>query len=80
MEPASFKGGAIKPTNINSEEYQNYIIDSTNNELTLQPNGASQPVTLTIPEGTYTVTEMKIKLNELFTQNGFELDVTELLM
>ncbi len=77
MEPASFKGGAIKPTNINSEEYQNYIIDSTNNELTLQPNGASQSVTLTIPEGTYTVTEMKNKLNELFTQNGFELDVTE---
>ncbi|MBQ8279897.1 MAG: flagellin [Roseburia sp.] len=77
MEPASFVGGAIKPTGSNSEEYQNFVIDSTNNQLTLQPNGAANPVTLTIPDGTYSVTDMKDKLNELFAANGLELDATE---
>ena len=79
MYPASFTGGAVKPTGSNSEEYQDFVITSDNNELVLKPNGAENPIMITIPEDTYTVTEMKTKLNELFETNGLknQLAVTE---
>lgn len=78
MTPASFTGGAIKPTDSNSEEYQKFVITSANNQLVLSPNGGVA-TTLTIPDGTYTVTDMKNKLNELLAENNLEneLVVTE---
>jgi len=77
MDSASFTGGAIKPTDSSSEEYKDFVISNANNQLVIKPNGAATATTITIPEETYTVTEMKNKLNELFAANNLELDVTE---
>lgn len=74
MTAASFTGGAVKPTGTDNEEHWKYVIDTTNQELTIQPNGAETPVTLTIPEGEYTVEQMVSKLNELFRSENMELD------
>lgn len=73
MSAASFTGGAVRPTMASSEEYANYTIDSTNNQLTFQPNGADTPETLTIAEGTYTPSEMVTLLNDFFTDKRLEL-------
>lgn len=76
MTQASFIGGQVKPTSADQEEHQKYVIDSTNKELTFQANGATTPITITIPEGSYTVSEMVDKLNELFQTNNLELDAS----
>lgn len=73
MTSAYFDGGLVKPTSADQEEHQKYVIDSTNNELTFLANGATTPVTFTIPEGEYTVGDMVTKLNDLFQDNNLEL-------
>ncbi len=71
---ASFTGGYVLPTDTRDQEHRYYRIDSSNNTLVLQPNQAENPVTITIPDGEYTATAMKDKLNELFNAQG--IDVT----
>ena len=74
MKAATFNGGYVKPTSDLSSEYATFEITSANNELTFTSNGDANPVTITIPERTYTVDEMVVKLDELFNQAGLELD------
>ena len=73
LEPAVFTGGAVKPTSSNSEEYQKYVIDSSNNQLVLKPNGADTATTITLTEKEYTVAEMQDELNRLFAQENLQL-------
>lgn len=74
MEPASFVGGAVKPTTAVSEEFANYEIDASNNQLTFQPNGAASATTLTIPDGSYSPADMVDILNQFFNTNQLELN------
>lgn len=76
MTAASFTGGAVIPTNTKDVEHQRYIIDSSNNSLTFKANGSSSEVTITIPEGEYTVEQMAQQLDTLFAGSGLELDAT----
>lgn len=74
--PAVFTGGYVLPNNSKDVEHQCYVIDGVNkgnNQLTLQPNGAATPVTITIPDEKYTAAQMAAKLNELFAAKGLEL-------
>lgn len=70
---ASFTGGAVITNETQDTEHNHFTIDSSNRELVVQPNGAENPTTLTIPEGEYTVGEMAEKLNELFQGNNLDL-------
>lgn len=76
MGAASFLGGYVIPKDSRDEEHKRYEMRADNNQLMLQPNGSDAPVTITIPEGKYTVNEMVTKLNQLFTANGLELSAT----
>ena len=76
MTSAYFEGGLVKPTSADQEEHQKYVIDSSNNQLTFQANDATTPITVTIPDGSYTVGEMVNKLNGLFTDNNLELSAS----
>lgn len=73
QEPAKLIGGYIIPTDARDAEHGVYRIDSSNNTLTLQPNGAANPVDIIIPDGEYTVAEMATKLNELFTAENLDI-------
>lgn len=73
QEPAVLEGGYVLPTDSRDEEHKYYEIDSTNNTLTLQPNGMAASVTLTIPDGKYTATQMVDQLNAQFTTKGLDL-------
>lgn len=70
QQAATLTGGYVLPTDSRDVEHKYYRIDSGNNILTLQPNQSANPVTITIPDGEYTATEMATKLNELFTAAG----------
>ena len=69
----SFVGGTIIPDDARDTEHQKLKIKSNNNELTFKANGSNADVTITIPEGEYTLNEMVDKLNELFVNNSLEL-------
>ncbi len=69
---ATFTGGAVLTTASKDTKYNRLNIDNTNNTLTLSANGGSD-VTITIPDGSYTASEMKNKLNELFNANGLDI-------
>lgn len=71
---ATFAGGYVLPTYYKDKEHQFFEINNANNTLILQPNNSENPVTLTIPDGRYTITEMEDWLNEAFQNNN--LDVT----
>lgn len=71
--PAVLKGGYVLPTDSRDEEHKYYNIDSTNNALTLQPNGMGASVTLTIPDGKYTASQMVAQLNTQFGAAGLDL-------
>lgn len=71
---ASYTGGCVLPTDSRDEEHKYYEIDSSNNTLTLQPNGMANSVTLTIDDGKYNASEMAGKLNALFKANNLELE------
>lgn len=79
--PAVFTGAPVLPTHPKDVEHQKFIIDGSNNTLTLQPNSREDSVTLIIGEGEtypreYTVEEMKDELNKLFAANGLELEAS----
>lgn len=71
-----FQGGYLLPTNYRDAEHQFFEIDGTNNTLTLQPNGMANSVSITIPDGRYTATQMADKLNELFDAEGLQLNAS----
>ncbi len=75
---AEFTGGYVLPTNSRDQEHRYYRIDSSNNTLTLQPNGAENPISLTIPDGSYTAEQMASKLNELFDANGIKINASRI--
>lgn len=76
QNPAVFTGGYVLSGHTWDVEHSTFTIDNTNNTLTLQPDGRLNPVSLTIPPGTYTAQEMCVKLNHLFrdkdNEPGFE--------
>lgn len=76
MTNATFTGGAVLPTELRDIEHQRFVIDGTNDTLVMQPNNAATATTLTIDHGNYTAGEMATKLNQLFTDNGFNLTAT----
>lgn len=69
-----FIGGTVIPDNAKDAEHHKFTIGADNNELTFTANGSATPVTITIPEGEYTIYEMRDKLNELFTDSNLELN------
>ena len=73
---ANFVGGYVLPTDPRDLEHQCYEINSTNNTLILQPNASETPITLTIPDGRYNVTEMEEWLNNQFKANNLDLTAT----
>ncbi len=76
MTAASFTGGSVIPSDSRDAEHQKFKIDSTNNQLTFTANGSDTPVTITIDDGEYTMSQMVSKLNELFAANNLELTAT----
>lgn len=76
MTAASFTGGSVMPSDTRDVEHQNFKINANNNQLTFTPNGSDTPVTITIDEGEYTMSQMVTKLNELFAANNLELTAT----
>ena len=73
LTKGTYTGGAVLPTDTRDTEHNKFIIDSTNNTLTFQPNDDDTPTTITIPEGSYSIKEMSDKLNSLFAANGLNL-------
>lgn len=76
---AELSGGYVLPLDSRDAEHRNYKIGSSNNQLTLQPNGAANPITLTIPEGNYTAEQMANKLNELFAEKQIDLNASRIV-
>ncbi len=73
MTAAKFTGGSVMPSDSRDAEHQTFSIDSSNNQLTFMANGSNTPVTITIDDGVYTMSQMVSKLNELFAANNLEL-------
>lgn len=67
LESAYFQGGYVLTNSSKDKEYNVFRIDSTNNQLSIQANDMTVPVTITIPEGEYSITQMASELNSLFT-------------
>lgn len=76
MTSGYFQGADVLTTNAKDVEHQKFNITASNNELILTANGNTTPVTLTIPEGEYTASEMADKLNDLFIANNLDLNAT----
>ena len=77
MQSAYFLGGEVRPTTADQEEFEKFkIVTGDNDQLTFKANGATTPVTITIPQDEYTIDEMVIKLNELFADNNLELSAS----
>ena len=70
---ASLTGGAVLTTDSQDTDCLFYDIDDSNNQLTVQANGAASPVTLTIANGRYSSEEMANELNSLFSGNSIDL-------
>lgn len=66
---AKFTGGEVLHNESRDEENNHYTIDSSNDTLKITANGGSE-ISLQIPAGEYSITQMVSKLNELFTANG----------
>lgn len=67
LQSAYFQGGYVLPSSAKDEEYNVFRIDSSNNQLTIQANDMTSPVTITIPEGEYSIAQMASQLNSLFS-------------
>ena len=67
LQSAYFQGGHVLPSSAEDEEYNVFRIDSSNNQLTIQANDMTSPVTITIPEGEYSIAQMASQLNSLFS-------------
>lgn len=66
LESAYFQGGYVLPNSTKDVEYNAFKINSTNNQLNIQANNMTSPVTITIPEGEYNITQMTSELNNIF--------------
>lgn len=68
--PAVFKGGAvlIEDGNSTDSEHKLLIFDKTNNKLTLRPNETADSVTIEIPEGSYNLSGIMNKLQQLLDE------------
>lgn len=77
--PAVFQGGAVLIYDPYSTDvdHNRMVIDSSNNTLTLRPNGIENSVTVTIPDGAYDINTMRSTLDSLFNAAGLgsELNV-----
>ncbi len=71
----SFTGAAVLATDPRDKEHSRFTIDSTNNTLTLQPNGMEESVTLTLKEGGYDIEQMADALQDLFDAKDLNLNV-----
>lgn len=69
---AVFTGAGVIPTNIKDKEHSFFHIDSSNNTLTLSPNGLGTH-TITLADGDYNITQMVSALNTAFTNDGLNL-------
>lgn len=69
-----FVGGTVIPDDVRDGEHHKFKINNSNNELTFKANGSTTETTIVIPEGEYTIYEMRDKLNELFADKGLELN------
>ena len=72
---AYLKGGAVLTVDNTDLYHQYYHIDSSNNELIVQPNESAAPITLTIADGDYTAAQMSAALNQLFKDNGLDSEL-----
>lgn len=77
MYPAKFTGGCVVISDGSSydEEHKVLTFDDTNNELILQPDGCDAPVKITIDKGSYTLAQIRQKLDTLFASKGLQLTV-----
>lgn len=77
MYAAQFTGGCVMIYDSYSvdEEHKVLTFDDTNNELILQPDGCDAPVKITIDEGSYTLAQIRGKLETLFNEAGLHLNV-----
>lgn len=77
MYAAQFTGGCVMIADSYSvdEEHKVLTFDDTNNELILQPDGCDAPVKITIDEGSYTLAQIRGKLETLFNEAGLHLNV-----
>lgn len=75
---ALFQGGYVLTQDKRDAEHGKFVIDSTNNTLTLQPNGMDTGIDLIIKDGEYTVDEMCTELNKLFQVNNLDLKADKL--
>lgn len=77
MYPAKFTGGCVMISDGNSydEEHKVLTFDDTNNELILQPDGCDSPVKITIDKGSYTLAQIRQKLDTLFASKGLNFTV-----
>lgn len=68
--PAVFTGGKILIADGNSidSEHKLLFFDKTNNKLTLRPNETAASVTIEIPEGSYNLSGIMNKLQELLDE------------
>lgn len=76
LEPAEFTGGSVLTLGSTNSDNEHFIIDGSNNKLTLSANGGS-PITLTIPAGTYDIDSMVNQLNKLFQQENLDLSCSK---
>ncbi len=67
MTAGVYKGANIFPEDPRDAEHRQVVIDSHNNTLVFEDtNGNGKTTTVTIPDGSYSLDEIKNKLNELF--------------
>lgn len=69
---AVFEGAGIIPTDARDAEHQTIHIDSSNNTLTLSPNGLGEQ-TITLADGDYSINQIITKLNEAFNADNLML-------
>ncbi len=69
---AVFEGAGIIPTDARDAEHQTIHIDSSNNTLTLSPNGLGEH-TITLADGDYSINQIITKLNEAFNADNLML-------
>lgn len=69
---AVFEGAGIIPTDSRDSEHRTIHIDSSNNTLTLSPNGLGTH-TITIADGDYSIAQIISKLNDAFNADNLML-------
>ncbi len=74
---AVFTGGYVLNTTGGTTQaaFSKYVITSENNTLSLKPDSGDTVYTVTIPDGEYSLSQMKSKLNELLSAQGATVTV-----